>query len=369
MLPCLAKCQKAPSIDSTFGLLQLNKDIYCSNNAAPVGGFVVGENCCYPMSTAEIDLKFFLFVPNAAANMSLQFNDTTAKEIFSRYENVIYIIHGFRASPKSKWIILARKYWNNKNVPVIVIDYAKGVDGLRVQGNANVRTVGMAVGYSIVSWGIANRTLLVGHSLGAQVIGQAGYYVNSMNGPKIKECHGLDPAGGYFDGGPRQAVLDKSDCEVVQVIHTSAQLFQKSPLLSIALLQLGTGLKSGHCDYWINCGRAQPETCFTTLFRKPNNIDLLDILLDIFLCSHSRAYLIYVNQLYGECNYKSYKCVGCGDASRKCSIETRDVQNGIPPNSHCSEDMDVDYVAFTTNQYCFSYPLSSQQHPIFKQLM
>ena len=112
---------------------------------------------------------------------------------------------------------------------------------------------------------IADKSLVVGHSLGGQIVGEAGKYVNQNgNGSKIEECHGLDPAGPWFDplhGRKLDMELDKGDCKVVQVVHTSASYDPKVSTESSLLLKLGTGFKSGHCDFWVNCGHDQGDLC------------------------------------------------------------------------------------------------------------
>ncbi|KAI1303895.1 hypothetical protein HDE_02035 [Halotydeus destructor] len=49
-----------------------------------------------------------------------------------------------------------------------------------------------------------------------------------------------------LDGGPDYNSLDQDDCELVQVVHSSAleKMFATSPRLN----QIGTMFKSGHCD-------------------------------------------------------------------------------------------------------------------------
>lgn len=112
---------------------------------------------------------------------------------------------------------------------------------------------------------IHEKALVVGFSLGGQIVAEAGKYVNQNgNGKKIAECHGLDPAGPWFDpfyGFLPDMELDKSDCNVVQVVHTSASYNPSISMESTLILKLGTAFKSGHCDFWINCGHDQGDLC------------------------------------------------------------------------------------------------------------
>ena len=150
---------------------------------------------------------------------------------------------------------------------VILIDWRKGNQFNYWQASSNVRTVGAMVGQLITKWNIIERTRLVGFSLGGQTLGEAARYVQRMtNGKKkVPTCHGLDPAGPWFTGCP-DIMLQKSDCTMVEVLHTSAA---PKDQLGITSLQFGTDMKTGHRDFWVNCGfdqgPCQVRTYLTTL--------------------------------------------------------------------------------------------------------
>ena len=145
----------------------------------------------------------------------------------------------------------------------------------------------------------------MGFSLGGQVVGEAGKYVNQNgNGKQIAECHGIDPAGPWFDplyGFLSDMQLDKSDCKVVQVIHSSASYNQAATMATTMMMKLGTAFKSGHCDYWINCGHDQGDLCHGDF----NMVELIKALstsnkdggndvakfFAVHLCSHFRSEL------------------------------------------------------------------------------
>lgn len=96
----------------------------------------------------------------------------------------------------------------------------------------------------------------------------------------------LMTAGPFFGACPPNMVLDKSDCSLVQVIHTSAEQF--GALSGIIQAQFGTASKSGHCDFWINCGFTQVP-CQKTL---ANGTTQLDLIGSALRCSHSRSHMI-----------------------------------------------------------------------------
>lgn len=67
------------------------------------------------------------------------------------------------------------------------------------QSVADVRTYGAMVAYSIKRWKIAEKSIVIGHGMGAQVIGEAARWLKKNDGDPIDHCIGLDPAAPGFD--------------------------------------------------------------------------------------------------------------------------------------------------------------------------
>lgn len=89
---------------------------------------------------------------------------------------------------------------------------------------------------------------LVGHSLGVQVTGYAGRYVQSLSNHRyiLPRISGLDPAGPYWYGNGTNVPISKLDARFVDIIHTDAGLF-------------GAPISTGTIDFWPNGGvRIQP---------------------------------------------------------------------------------------------------------------
>ena len=63
---------------------------------------------------------------------------------------------------------------------------------------------------------------LVGHSLGAHVVGFCAKKLQELGVGKIKKITGLDPAFPFFELAGVSGRLDKSDAEFVQIIHTNS---------------------------------------------------------------------------------------------------------------------------------------------------
>nr|XP_014099637.1 vitellogenin-2 [Bactrocera oleae] len=61
---------------------------------------------------------------------------------------------------------------------------------------------------------------LMGHSLGAQIVGETGRHFSRLTGKKIPRITGFDPAGPCFNYGERLTTLSDSDAAFVDIIHS-----------------------------------------------------------------------------------------------------------------------------------------------------
>ncbi|CAI6349237.1 unnamed protein product [Macrosiphum euphorbiae] len=132
---------------------------------------------------------------------------------------------------------------------------------------------------------------LIGHSLGAHVVGSCG---SNFKSGIIGRITGLDPAAPGYEIIPVHLPhLSKNDARFVDIIHTSGGT-------------IGYHKSIGHADFFPNSGSAPQPGCFS-LFK----------LLDFMHCSHSRSYELYANSVYNslvaiKCpswdDYKSNKC-------------------------------------------------------------
>ncbi|KAL4097871.1 hypothetical protein QTP88_022574 [Uroleucon formosanum] len=135
---------------------------------------------------------------------------------------------------------------------------------------------------------------LIGHSLGAHVMGSCG---SNFKTGIIGRITGLDPARPGFEFIPFQKErLSKDDAEFVDVIHTAGGT-------------LGIMDSLGHADFYPNDGVA-PQPGYEVLFRMIGSV----------LGSHSRAHELYTDSVYyrkslvaTQCDswsaFKSDKCV------------------------------------------------------------
>ncbi|XP_025199738.1 lipase member H-B-like [Melanaphis sacchari] len=137
---------------------------------------------------------------------------------------------------------------------------------------------------------------LLGHSLGAHVMGSCGYYFKSG---KIGRITGLDPACPGFQFIPLQKQhLNKDDGKFVDVIHTSAGT-------------LGYMNSLGHVDFYPNGGIAPQPGCSI-------------LKLKLLICSHSRAYELYADSVYNRKSLIATQCNSWLDfITNKCENNTK----------------------------------------------
>ncbi|VEN53807.1 unnamed protein product [Callosobruchus maculatus] len=132
---------------------------------------------------------------------------------------------------------------------------------------------------------------LIGHSLGAHVIGFAGRRLK--NGKKLGRITGLDPAGPGFDYFRTQSsgeFLNANDAEFVDAIHTGLQYPPH-------WFGFGSNRIAAHADFYPNGGACQPEC-------------VIDNCASIFglICNHGVSYKLFVRSIRDENQYIARKC-------------------------------------------------------------
>merc|ERR1712012_611706 len=125
---------------------------------------------------------------------------------------------------------------------------------------------------------------LVGHSLGAHVVGFLGKKVQDLGLGKVARVTGLDPAKPMFEAATEKGRIDKGDAEFVDIIHTnSGNLWDGCLSFPEAL---------GHIDFYPGGGSHQKnglrpgctEICFGATCTNATIDDLIK-----GGCSHTRA--------------------------------------------------------------------------------
>ncbi|XP_053611772.1 pancreatic triacylglycerol lipase-like [Plodia interpunctella] len=172
---------------------------------------------------------------------------------------LIVIVHGWNGNGNSAINPLVRDaYLAVQDANVIVVDWRGSAGGLYTTSVWAVPSVGQFLG-DFLTWlietagGNWNNVHLIGFSLGAHVVGNAGRHT----GGRPARVTGLDPAGPQWGGNSN--ALNTEAGQYVEAIHTDGGL-------------LGIFDRIAHADFYPNGGRNPQPGCW------------------ISTCSHSRAY-------------------------------------------------------------------------------
>lgn len=179
---------------------------------------------------------------------------------FNIRKRTIILIGGYFSKDPSQWEVRMKDLWLKlDDVNVIIVSWTGGNSGIYQTAAVNTRPVGRQLtvllyyiakfnGLDLSDDSFAEKIYIIGHSLGAHI---AGFTGADLAG-RIGRISGLEPAGPQFDSLDARFRLDKTDAQLVDVLHTNAgaSFFLES--------QYGSALKSGHIDLYANDGFHQP---------------------------------------------------------------------------------------------------------------
>ena len=158
------------------------------------------------------------------------------------------IVHGFRNTGGNPGNNFTPEDWMSEmaqnirdlegnDANILLVDWQDGADTLNYWAAAGrVDHVGVEVADYLLGQGVNPAdTTLIGHSLGAHIMGEAGEEFRERSG-EVDQLIALDPAGPTFEGGwfssPNSTDnrLDPSDADTVVALHTSSILGYDDPL-------------------------------------------------------------------------------------------------------------------------------------------
>ncbi|XP_038214958.1 pancreatic lipase-related protein 2-like [Zerene cesonia] len=183
--------------------------------------------------------------------LTLSKNDCSIKSLYFNKSNDIKLLtHGWLSSDQVHWLqqmkdSLLREY----NLNVITVDWSQISRNTFYPWPAlSTRYVGKKIAEFLKaiqsSFHIGTKGIhLIGHSLGAHVMGYAGMFCNGT----LSRITGLDPARPLFElpQMPDIYCLNKDDAEFVDIIHTASGTY-------------GYTASHGHADFFPNKGTNQP---------------------------------------------------------------------------------------------------------------
>ncbi|CAL4119907.1 unnamed protein product, partial [Meganyctiphanes norvegica] len=186
------------------------------------------------------------------------FNSSSLQQSpFSSDRGTYFVFHGMSDNAFLPWILDTKTaILGLEDANIFAVDYSKMVpDIFYVQDVENVYKVANLTA-NVIDWlheetGLLPEQIhLIGHSLGAHVVGVTGQYVTSG---EIDRITGLDPAGPLFYDLPNDRILDASDASFVDIIHTNS--VNEGGLIDGCY---GLLRPLGHVDFYPNGGTHQP---------------------------------------------------------------------------------------------------------------
>lgn len=240
------------------------------------------------------DITYYFCSQTNIQGTAVKFDQiNSAKSAFDLNKETLVQIHGWLDGNNADFNNALKKAVLSKHdINVLIVDWSKIARGEYLIVKSQMHSVGKFIGEFIsnlvnhFNYSLSNFKL-VGHSLGAHMVGYVGKHFNG----NIEQIVGLDPAGPFFEN-ETSTRLQKTDAKFVQVIHTSSG-------------KNGLGTPSGHADYYPNGGAKQPG-CGLDLVGK---------------CAHLRSFWFYAeslsnNEFYAEeCNsYKEFEAHTCKGA-------------------------------------------------------
>ncbi len=163
------------------------------------------------------------------------------------------IVHGYRSTGGNPDNNFTPQTWMSEmaqnlrdlegnDANILLVDWQDGADTLNYFAAADrVDDVGVEVANYLLDQGISpSTTTLIGHSLGAHLMGEAGEELRERSSD-VDLLIGLDPAGPEFEGtwfsgpNPTDDRLDASDADRVVAFHTSSTLGYDDPLADLDL--------------------------------------------------------------------------------------------------------------------------------------
>lgn len=176
----------------------------------------------------------------------------------------------------------------------IALDAAAYVDTLYTWSAFNTDEIGKIVANGLVEFLKVypkEKLHLIGHSLGAHIVGAIGRYYNGLTSTLLPRITGLDPASPCFNEGENLNSLSRGDAVFVDIIHSnSGVLGKKEPV--------------GDADFYPNGVNPLPPGCLT------------------IICAHARAWEFFAETVY-PANQNAFLATKCNSVtslnSGKCA--------------------------------------------------
>lgn len=158
-----------------------------------------------PQFVAETDTFFFLFTrenPGVAQRLTLRDLNSILSSNYDVRRPTRFLIHGFQGDSNAEIVVEIREeYLKSYDLNIIAVDWGLGANTPNyITARNRVNEVGPVLAQfcdflqenNLLDF---SRTYIIGGSLGAHIAGMAA---KSMTRGRVRQIHGLDPAGLYL---------------------------------------------------------------------------------------------------------------------------------------------------------------------------
>ncbi|CAH1163329.1 unnamed protein product [Phaedon cochleariae] len=246
---------------------------------------VTPENVTYYLYTSKNPNKFIKLDPS------------DLEPLRNVSDKLVFLVHGWTSNRETAWYEDLKNAFltTHPNYSIVEVDWSEPANQYYYVASINTYDVAKILVNVILdlnkNYSVSlDDVLLIGHSLGGQIIGFVGKDIIKVTGRKLPRIIALDPAGPLFDTRPEDKRLNKNDAEVVEVIHSDGGTF-------------GFLRACGTIDFFPNGGKSQPGC---------KRIDLLDLrsLVDPISCDHRRAGEYFVEAILNPDELLATRCSG-----------------------------------------------------------
>uniref|UniRef100_A0A182J5J4 NEDD8-activating enzyme E1 catalytic subunit n=1 Tax=Anopheles atroparvus TaxID=41427 RepID=A0A182J5J4_ANOAO len=180
------------------------------------------------------DMNYILMTEDNNVTIPLlESDDLWMNELFNKSCDTVILVTGWTSNvnePNRAIDTIYNAYKARGGYNFVVIDTAEYVDTLYTWSafNTNDLGKGLADGLKgLIKYVPLEKIHLIGHSLGAHIVGAAGRYFQYSTNKTIPRITGLDPANPCFNEGESLSGIQRGDAEFVDIIHTNAKVLGK----------------------------------------------------------------------------------------------------------------------------------------------
>ncbi|KAJ8925430.1 hypothetical protein NQ315_009263, partial [Exocentrus adspersus] len=285
------------------------------------------------------NVTYYLFTKNNPDEY-IELNESNLDLLNDR--KIVFFVHGWTGSREADWYEDLKDAFltSYPDYYVVQVDWREPADQLYYVSSINTYEVAKIISKLILELHQhhnvdLNQILLIGHSLGAHVVGFIGEEIYRQTGEKLPRIIALDPAGPLFSTRPEDKRLNKDDAKVVEVIHTDGGTFGYNDAI-------------GTVDFFANGGSSQPGC---------KRIDLLDLksVAEPITCDHQRSHQYFIEAIL---NPKEFTARSCSDwdsyENGKCErgeeVKLGDLTTLATGNFYLETNKEKPYAKRTSNE-------------------